>query len=400
MQIYKASKLRLRLVIIFVLLSFGHLSTQAAVWENKFQWTDLWEEAYSKWVVAHWKMDVFTNPQSILYNIPTDCADASYNMRALFAYTYKLPFHAGSYNNSMNQFDVNENENERFRAFILSVNKNVGTKTLMTDTYPIGINRTQFRPGIIFVSDKPINHSVQVVELSPTGIPTLFDSTEPSRVRTLFVRSSFAPYVVKTRSEGYRAFKWPEHYTIADNKIPGYSEQQYEIMEKFRFIDLYFSEFESLLRERPETVDEKAERLMKLVCNEMRYRVQFVEDALENNLKQPANTCYSSTQYDLYSTPSRDRKLASMLRYTLNLLKDGPTWEKLSLQNRGKFNILFLGGNSPADNWCQIQTKSNLDLKMSDIAQASLGQKLVSDPHANEKQRWGLEPYSPQCPQY
>lgn len=400
MLMFKTLIRRLNLMIVFLLLFFVQLSTQAAVWENKFQWTDLWEEAYSKWVVAHWKINIFTDQNSILYNIPTDCADASYNMRALFAYTYKLPFQAGPYNNLIRNFDNIENETERFRAFIMTVNKNVGTKTLMTDTYPIGINRNQFRPGIIFLSDKPVNHSVQVVELSATGIPTLYDSTEPARVRDLFVRKSFAPYTIKSNNEGYRAFKWPEHYRLKEDQIPGFSRQQFEIMEKFKFIDLYFSEFESLLRERPETADEKAERLLRLVCNEMHYRVQFVEDAIENNAKRPENSCYSNTQYDLYSTPSRDGKLTSMLRYTLNLLKDGPTWEKLSAQNKAKYNSMFLGSATKSDNWCPIETKSKLDLKMNEIAKAALGQRLVSDPNANERQRWGLEPYQAKCPQY
>ncbi len=85
MLMFKTLIRRLNLMIVFLLLFFVQLSTQAAVWENKFQWTDLWEEAYSKWVVAHWKINIFTDQNSILYNIPTDCADASYNMRALFA---------------------------------------------------------------------------------------------------------------------------------------------------------------------------------------------------------------------------------------------------------------------------------------------------------------------------
>jgi hypothetical protein len=384
--------------IIFGLLFFIQLSASAAVWKNEYKWNELWEVAYSKWVTAHWKKDIYTNPNSILYNIPTDCADASYNMRALFAYTYKLPFRAGKITNETKYFDRITNETERFREFIKKVNVDVNTSTLSEDTYPIGLNKRQFRAGIIFVVLKPTNHTVQVVSISPTGIPTILDSTEPSKIRNLFERYSFAPHTTNTIQEGYRAFKWPEHYLQSNSKNGDASLEQFELFNKVKYLDLYFNEIESRLRERQETVNEKTNRLLKLICNETRFRIENVEFALDYLSKKPANYCFSKYEYSDYSTPNRDAKMVLLYKYALNIYNDPYFKKEMSADNQNKIISLFESQRN--QDWCPLKLKSNLQVSLSDVWKGLYENKLVSDPNANEKQRWGFEDFQPLCPQY
>lgn len=383
---------------VFGLLFFIQLSANASVWENKYQWNDLWETAYSKWVTANWKPDVYTNSNSILYNIASDCADASYNMRAVFAYTYKLPFRAGKMTNQMQNFDRINDPVLRFREFIKKVNIDANTSTLSDDTYPIGINKQQFRAGIIFVVLRPTNHTVQVTSVSQTGIPTILDSTEPSRVRNLFERYSFAPHVTRTNQEGYRAFKWPEHYLKSNSKNPMSSQEQFEIYNKAKYLDLFFNEMESRLRERQESTNEKIDRLLKLICNETRLRVENVEIALSEIFRKPVNSCLSNSEYSDHSTPNRDAKLLLIYNYAFNIYSDRFFRNEMSVDRLKKMTSIFVTAQN--QNWCPLKLKSNLNLNFDDVWLALLNSKLISDPNANEKQRWGLEDYNPSCPQY
>ncbi len=362
----KKPKMNLAKIVLFNLLFFIQLSAAAAVWENKFQWNDLWETAYSKWVTVNWKKDVYTNPSSILYNIPNDCADASYNMRAVFAFTYKLPFRAGSMTNQIKSFDLISDETERFREFIKKVNTTANTSTLSDDTYPIGINNKQFRAGIIFVALKPTNHTVQIVSVSPTGIPVILDSTEPARVRNLFERYTFAPHITRTNQEGYRAFKWPEHYKKSNSQNPAASLQQFEMFEKTKFLDLYFNEIETIIRERPETINEKTERLIKLICNETHYRIETVEAALTEILKKPINSCMNNNDYSDNSTPNRDAKLLLIYNYAFNLHNDPYFKKEMSAENFKKLSSIF-SISDIGNTWCPIKLKSNLKLTFFDI---------------------------------
>ena len=75
--------------ILFILLStiLITIPAQSAVWETHYQWNDAWEQQFSRWVNAEWDQFIFSDPDSKYYGIPTDCADASYGMRAV-SYTH------------------------------------------------------------------------------------------------------------------------------------------------------------------------------------------------------------------------------------------------------------------------------------------------------------------------
>ncbi len=240
-QIFLAPSLRgfPHMIRLLLFLNIAiHLSANAAVWPTRAQWTQEKEKAYSAWVESNWNINVYIDPNSTLNQLASDCADASYNMRALFAYQNGLPFRAGKFTNESKDFDKFKNENERFRKFLDWINRYIDTTTLSTDTYPIAITKDTFRPGIIFLSLKPTNHSLQIVSLAKTGIPKTVESTEPSAIRKLQERQMFPPYVARTSLEGFRAFKWPEHYSMPAEKIPGYSTQQVDLQNSFPSTDL------------------------------------------------------------------------------------------------------------------------------------------------------------------
>lgn len=376
-----------------------HTTANAAVWPTRAQWTAEKETAYSAWVESNWNVDVYVDPNSLLYQIASDCADASYDMRALFAYKNGLPFRAGKFTNESKEFDKIKNEDERFRKFIASFNVYVDTTTLSADTYPIEISKDTFRPGLIFLSLKPTNHSLQIVALSKTGIPKTIESTEPAAVRKLQERLMFPPYLARTSMEGFRAFKWPEHYGIPMEKIPRYSQHQVDLQNSFPSIDLYYAEAQSILAQRPESLNEKAKRFIRLICDESRYRIEVVDGALEFR-RGSENICLNKNSFDAYSTPSRDRKVTYVFRTGYNLIIDDRTWNQLDESTLSRLKSIFTEQGPRSDTWCPLESKSKRQFLLWDIWMSVLNRRLLSDPHANEPQRWGFENYIPMCPSF
>ena len=65
-------------------------NAQAAVWSENNSWDQTWEDRYSDWVKTSFNEDVFT--QGSYKGIATDCADAVYAARLIFAFENQLPF--------------------------------------------------------------------------------------------------------------------------------------------------------------------------------------------------------------------------------------------------------------------------------------------------------------------
>jgi len=83
----------LNLFGLVILLLFSSY-IRAAVWDTdqSLIWNNEEEKRYSSWVKDNWKADVFINPESSYFGIPTDCADAAYAMRIIYSFERKLEF--------------------------------------------------------------------------------------------------------------------------------------------------------------------------------------------------------------------------------------------------------------------------------------------------------------------
>lgn len=87
----------MKLLLLTLVITF---KLSAAVWSTDKVWNEENELAYSKWVETSWTNDVFTNARSPLYGLKTDCADASYAMRAYYAFLNGLPVYFHRYDPS------------------------------------------------------------------------------------------------------------------------------------------------------------------------------------------------------------------------------------------------------------------------------------------------------------
>lgn len=147
----------MKALLIALIMSTG-LMAQAAVWSSQNVWSQAQEDRYSLWVVENFKADIFSNPKNPWYGISTDCADAVYAARIIFAYENSLPVAftnienmKRSLTNSMTNWDRLP-EKDRVRKFIQLVSDLTSTQTLGHDTVPVAIQREFVRPGAIFLN--------------------------------------------------------------------------------------------------------------------------------------------------------------------------------------------------------------------------------------------------------
>jgi hypothetical protein len=388
------------------------VKAQADVWPTEKQWSPEMEDQFSAWVESSWDDEIFMRPESELYGLETDCADASYTMRAYFAYLNHLPFKVinpgkggGFFTNQMKNFDKYLYPHDRLIAFLKLVLDVVDSGSLANDTYPIAINRNFMRAGAIYVT--PNTHTYQIKRVNENGVPTLYSSTVPQAMRYLLILESFPLYMptdFKNHRDGFRMFKQPQQYGMAESSLPGYSLQQFEISKSVNENILDFGdEVSRLLAYRPETVEEKTKRTALNLCNTAEDRAVEITKAINfKNLKGFA--CFSASEYENYSTPGRDHKLKMMFDYAQRVHSD-PDFKRNYTFYSEVLDSIFDSRVSVERTlaWCPMNRYTGFAdplISLRDIYQSIQSNSLVSDPNANAKQRWGLEPYTPVCKQY
>lgn len=244
------NKLTLSLVIILITSFSAHCA--AAVWQETNQWDENWEREYQHWIQKNLRRDIFTQRGTILYRLPTDCADALYAIRFLFAYQNKLPFvihdieskgdGPNLITNQSNQFDHIENEDERARAFLeFILTHKVSTVALVDDTFPVSYEL--INAGDIYLvewsffgfSRHPYRHSYILKGFDANRDIIYYYSDEPKIVRLLDVNVKLPKFDFFGPPFGFRRWRQPKHYGLKESEIPlidGYSLNQYALLKK------------------------------------------------------------------------------------------------------------------------------------------------------------------------
>jgi len=397
--------------------------SQAAVWGHSQAWTTEDETNYSRWVKEKFAPDVFWKTGAYP-NTSTDCADSAYAMRMIYAYENNLPFAikqvdgtSGLLTNETAKFDRIKNSRERFLAFLNYVMDMTSSSTLANDTYPIEITRESLTPGSIYLATG--THVYQVVDVTEGGTTIIQYSTVPRAVRVLSRVDMFPNYVpgdlkIKGRQniDGFRRFKQPQMYKASDSTLPHYSLEQFAKAQEFSMSGLKFYEWtQSRLAIRPETAHEKIQRSLLLVCYASWDRAEAVNDGVfafqVKKIKDNQNFCFNASEYDSYSTPTRDKRLINYFEH-LHLLPEIPGYAEYRGEMKEMIEqIIGRTRTEKMENrlfeWCDINRQvggPGRPMSLSELHDLALGGRLVSDPHANTLQRWGLETFTPTCRQY
>lgn len=401
-------------------------SAKAAVWQETQSWNAQWEARYSQWVETSFNEDFFTSGK--YKGISTDCADAVYAARLIFAYENSLPFAikdptGGSQmiTNKMTRFDGTGDSFARLKRFINYVSEITSTKSLPNDSYPIKISREHVKAGTIWsrpritkqnifskifggsVKEDP-GHAELVKEVSEGGAVYLIGSTVPAAVRPLITTSSLV-FMPVEKNTGFRNWIQPQQYAQGVSSLPGYSLEQFEIgvtqshnsnddhnssSNRQRHISQWTKDVQERLALRPEEKGESYERQAQNLCNLVTARIDVVQKS--EVVRQRLNgTCMNADQYDAYSTPSRDKRILKTIK---DMASSASGFGITSAQRIKKLKSFI-------DQCPAIEYRPGRKMDLYDFITAMLDGKVSSNPNDSLEARWGLADSNGKgCPKY
>jgi len=403
---------------IFILEVLLGSTANAAVWQAKNTWDERWENNYRAWVTRYWNEDFFMDEKKpSYYKFEHDCADAVYAMRLVFAYEHELPFvinkpgKKGRYiSNNMRRWDKLP-KHKRLRKFMDYIAQIGSTVSLKKDTYPVAMN--DIKPGDIYVA--PGVHSYTIVNITEAGVAEVVYSTTPKAARFLDRIASFPFYVpedMKGFGDGYRRFIQPQNIKKSLKLQPGYSTEQFKVAKAVKQNYVQFTDIlSSALGKRKETPEEKSLRLMIALCQYANDRSVYVYDALWQlqKIRKGGRQCMNRSEYNSYSTPSRDRRLKAFFNavgeHHASTLATAPN----SLPQQWT-NTLF----SPTDptsaqkkqlnEFCMVQMSlgENYHIPLRALRKNLYSGFVSSNPNAPLEYRWGVlpKPFKSSCKTY
>lgn len=384
------------LVLFFFFCGAG---AKAQVWIPKNSWTDSSEREFAEFIDKNFHADFFTNPDSLGYNIPTDCADALYAARIVFAWKASLPikFHhpnGGWISSNMTNWNSSD-EVSRVKAFIRYVGDLSNTSTLELDTYPIEISREQFLVGTIYLSpilydsEKIIakqsgGHAEIVKAIDDSGYIRMLGSTTPKLVRALTSNRNpvHAPVVVRG---GFRRFKQPAHLSMNTSSLPHYSLQQFHLsnwapltMLSRKQIYLWNEAVRTLIRTRNPSFEERVDVVVESICEIFKSRVDVVKAAADL-IERRGNSCLRGSEHDDFSTPKKDARILDAYKQLDDMYKwrmlEGGYHNIKDAKDLLKVCVIEYWPGYKSDTW-------ELFLRMIDG-------RIISDPNYSPAVRWG-----------
>ena len=404
--------------VISLLFIVSCSSSYSMVWKSENTWNDVWEKRYQHWVKHNWTEEFFMNEKKpMYYKFSHDCADATYAMRLIFSYEYKLPFvihnpakPGKTISNGMTGWDKYSKQ-KRVRKFMDYVANMTSTRSLANDTYPIALN--DIKPGDIYAA--PDVHSYQIVNITDTGVAEVMSSTTPKAPRFLDRIPSFPFYVpedYKRKRDGYRRFIQPQNIRKSLKRQPGYSDEQFKLAKLVKYDYVRFTNIiASALGKRKEEADAKTLRLLIAMCMYANDRSVYVYEALykRQEIKKKGRKCMTRTEYNNYSTPSRDRRLKAFFNAVKNHYERNSKYKHWTQPQRWAKALFSPVEPPPAEvkelnRFCLVQMSlgEKYFMPLRELRRNLESGKVISDPNASLEYRWGAQtsPYKARCKTY
>ncbi len=312
------------------------------------RWSIEEERRFEEWVDETITEDFF-----IRYNIPTDCADAVYAIRWIYARINHLPAAAttregafvGHWSTDWKDLptDPEWHRDERFRAALFSLFPRVWTGTLPLDTYPIAVSRDSIRPGTLFLITESHTGIIAHVFLDGSHAHPLqtWESALPVKVQKLSLRYFFSTRPESKARSGLVKFRWPisengEWKYLPVKEHPFYSEEQY-------VPDFYkgFADFVEAVAKRIDPKNyapmEKLEKVMGTITRILRERVLIVQEGYQQCHR--GGCPEASGLWEVYSTPGRDGTIVQLMGHLSEIIESIPLDKETAKGMMGDISI-------------------------------------------------------------
>ncbi len=363
---------------------------RAVVWSTKENWSLDWEIKFQEWVRANVGPTFFKDN-----NLATDCADVMFTLRWIFARINYLSIGntlAGSRKLFTNESfvskwlnlkrDIQWQKDEVFLAALNYIMDNTYTGTLYEDSMPVKITSNTFAEGNFFLTmrgPQSMGHTEVVFNINKQpGMIRSMASDVPRKVRVLYSYASYPSYVDAYRFS-LRSLKWITRNALGKwafvslEQHPHYSMEQFtpEFSEGFdRFYNALFYRI-GIQYDYTKHYTNLRDRLITQVND----RVSIVNDGFQFCL---TNNCDTGTSnYDLWSTPSRDQKIVD------SFLKINEVLQKAKLPDLEEdFKKILNTSNFKLN---EDETANLLEIK-----ENFENRKFTSDPRDQVLVRWGF----------
>lgn len=376
------------------------LQARADVWTAQNQWSPAYEQRFGEFI-RNLDLELFAKSTGDWGRLATDCADAAYALRIIFAYENRLPVSfrtwQGVMANTSREFDDVQDPVKRVRKFIAKVNHYTNTRTLVNDTYPVAIRPGVIRPGVMFLhpqgnSEVPLTyragHVYYLQDVKDNGIIRYISSTVPAAVRALDPRNGII-FTPMDKDGGYRAWVWPD-----TGVRPNFSEEQFELGDwrprAYRDGEAWYrwsAAIESRIRARAPTPEERIRAQLENLTVVVQNRAKAVQAGWSFYRKNyNPGQCMNEKDYDAYSTPTRDVKVqvelqnfAQAARGYVNSM--GDAWGRDEASRLAQFNRKVL-----------FEVLPGVKVSVTDLNQAFLTETTlhISEPEHAPEVRWGL----------
>lgn len=329
-----------------------------------------------------------------------DCADVVYAMRVLYAAENGLPFamkdpttrKGNLISNDMTRWDAQPAE-KRLRNFLQLIYGVGSTLSLPADTYPTAITPETLGAGSIILTDKAKHHSWTIQNISQTGIPYLLFGSRPART-LLYERNDYpsVPFVFPEgiRAEtnaGFRNFRQPQDVGKPVDEVPGFSLEQYDFPPA-----AFMRTVQKRLQKVAETNQQRLARLYEEVCRAAGERVEAIGKGVAMNAEL-GSRCMDATQYDDFSTPSRDQRLKDTFLDLANSYQAVSNKKTVLAATRKLVESVLRGANSVRNSnaACRVEVSPGQIMTLGQIYALSVNDKLSNNPHDSHEMRWGLQ---------
>ena len=327
------------LILFLVILSSTPCFSQTLnespdqVWEvGDRRWTVEEEHGFEKWVDENITEDFF-----IRYKIPTDCADAVYAIRWIYARINHLPAAAttreglfiGHWSTDWKHLptDTEWDKDERFRAALLYLFPKIWTGTLPLDTYPIRISPDSVTPGTLFLVTESHTGIIGHVFLDGSQAHPLqtWESALPVKVQKLSLRYFFSARPESKAGSGLVKFRWPisengEWKYLPVKEHPFYSEEQYAPDFCKGYAD-FVEAVAGRIDPRTYAPMEKMVKVMGTITRFLRERVSIVQEGYQQC--HHGGCPEASDLWEIHSTHGRDGMIILLMDHLSEIIESG-----------------------------------------------------------------------------
>lgn len=372
-----------------LLLRSGGVNRTVAgeIWPTRESWSWSWEKKFAEWVSEETNAGYFRK-----YGISTDCADAAYAFRFIFARIHGLP--AAHHLSVSKDLFSNESvlpqwsnlptasrwhEDARFRAALDYLLRNTYTHSLMDDLYPVKISKEATLPGTIFLHlySAETGHTEWLYQVKGATHPSplrILASNVPREVRDLaeYGMLDWGSQPLAGR-DGLLRFRWPVRSgsgwsLVSGRSMPNYSLEQYEqgfLGNEPTFVDAVVKKI--LPNWAPDAAGVMKEKT-NLLKDRFLARVKIVNDGYQTC--QAKGGCREgSGDWENWSTPSRDGAILRLVEEVMGLSNDDLCKESCLavLRDARAFTISNIGGSAYTlgngiDVWQEGRFKSDPNL--------------------------------------